>query len=630
MVDTSDVTGLAEVTATSVVYRPPLPLAPGPHRITLWLGDQAQEWSFAIGGAEAPPGDGTGSPTAEAAEGALPPEEPAGGDWRLDAEGNLSYGGGDALPEDEAAGYGAVSAALDLQGERGFAQATGDLSVRQDFAAGGSLEDENRSWVAGVGAPRREGGRVEAQAGYTEPPFLVGSELLTLGLPKGGVLGTAAARSLEASYYQTFDPKLGGLATGAFGPEQEVRAASVGLPGSEGPFEIRAVGLEVEEGAGDFFFGGEGSLLGLMGSYRRPSGTRISFELAQGEFEPGAGSLDPGGEGLAARVALTGRARGFDYGLRLRFTEEDFVNPANRGLTAGGVPDRAGGELSLGRHWDRGSFDLRYRHLEGGTGSGARSPDARQDGGELSFSQRIGERVSLSFSSNLTSTRGDADEDLFLPAVDQTDWGARFALSETFGAFTLSQDLSFQESDDRNDPDRFSEVSQGGLSVSGAVKGGLSLFGQVTAVRNRSGAAAEETDSLIASLQPVWSLQRLGLSIQPYLSYNRIDGDLAPAATETESYRLTVSWDAPWLRSLLSLQVSGDWSRTRGPGLEDPDFVARYDAAFTVRWDWDGSRRSDPDPVFTGRPSPGAVSSTAGSLAALRSMPGGHRLLALW
>jgi hypothetical protein len=228
---------------------------------------------------------------------------------------------------------------------------------------------------------------------------------------------------------------------------------------------------------------------------------------------------------------------------------------------------------------------VELRHLEGGTDSGLDSSDARQDGGVVRWSTRFGETVGLSLAGNYTATRGGGDPELGLPDSDQTDRGVQLSLTETRGRLSFGQTVTWQDTEDAADPSRANEVLNASLTANAAVTGSFSLFGQLGGLRNETGGPfGGVTETLLAALQPTWTVTAIGLAIQPYAAYNRVESDFADGPTETEAYRLTVSWSPPKTGGFVGLQASADWNRLRLPGLPDPGLTARYTAAVTLRW----------------------------------------------
>jgi hypothetical protein len=157
-------------------------------------------------------------------------------------------------------------------------------------------------------------------------------------------------------------------------------------------------------------------------------------------------------------------------------------------------------------------------------------------------------------------------------------------VQERAGAWSLGQQISLAGSDDALDPSRFSETGQVGLDLSRAGPV-FSLWGQLGAVRTQSGLERQETTQWLASLQPSWRLERLGLDLQPYLSWSRSRDDLVADDLTSESYRLAVGWSPGWRDRALTVQAAGDWTRTRGGFFGDADegFAGRYTLSLGLR-----------------------------------------------
>ncbi|MCB1036097.1 MAG: hypothetical protein KDD47_19905, partial [Acidobacteria bacterium] len=184
----------------------------------------------------------------------------------------------------------------------------------------------------------------------------------------------------------------------------------------------------------------------------------------------------------------------------------------------------------------------------------------------------------------LTSTTAEEDEEIFLPATDCRDTSLHLELTETLGPFQLSQNASWERQENLLDPFLDSTTTSAGLSAQGTFRrGGLAL--SLSGTRVAGDASLGVTESLTASLQPSWRLEGLHVSLVPYLSYSETRNDLLLIEDVTEQGQLTLGWDPPWARSLLSLQVSGGWSRSYDRIAEArPDFEAVYRASVTIRW----------------------------------------------
>lgn len=626
LIDDVDVTALAVVDPGSLRYESLLPLDPGVHRAELRVGERSTGWSFTtVGDPEA----GGQDPYADErvvtdgwgeAESPMPPMPPgnvlaAGAvgpspgrsgpgrsrSWRLGAEGTVSRLSGDELAEDQDMGVLALSAQVDRQAGQGGGlalQATGDLA-RTEASSGAGADQESRSWLASVGrgAGRADGRadwrfRQQVSAGYSSPEFLFASQLAGGGLPRGASQVSLGAGPASVSYYRTFDADLGIAAGGGLASAVDVEAGSLAWTAGDG-LELRAFGLRAEEGGDDLFGpGGEGDVIGLLATFRGASGANLTFEAARGDYSPEPGGFEEERSGHALRLALGGVRSSWEWGVALHFTEDGFVNPANRGLTPSVIADRAGASLSVSRSFASGGrVSLELQHLRGGTDSGLDARDARQTGGRFELATPLGEGLYLTVGAHLVDTEGGADPDFGVPAADRRDRGANVSLQETVGRVSFNQSFGWQEAEDGNQPDLATEVRSASLSVSTTLSPSFSLFAQVDGLRNEQGGFfGGTTDSLLAGLQPTWTVARAGLSIQTYLGFNRVESESSfipmaePVVSDTETYRLTLAWAPPVAGGFLSLQSGAEWSRFRAPGVEDPELVARYTAGVTLRW----------------------------------------------
>lgn len=610
----TDVTAVAEVFAEGILFDPVLPLRPGAHTVRLGIGEEMFEWTFQVAGD--PATEETASPGDELAWPGEHPVTPLPWESALGLEGTFRSDGGDGVSGTDSTGYIGLSGEVDLGGQSLSTRAAGDVAFHRDFGDGRGFEQVNRSWVV-QGAAEQASSRQELIVGYQPPAFLGTSELFSTGPVRGGFEARIEAGPAGAAFYHVFEPELAGVATGDAGFDHRLQAGALELTGPSDRLQLRAVVLDATEREAGLPLGGEGTVVGLVGRLQVGPALDITFEGARSDYTPDDLSLEPEARGDAFRLGLSGSHRGFSYSLDLRRTEPEFTQPVNRGFTAGTVADRRGGDLSLSYSFGRSSVSASFQHLR--SGDGEQSPEGRQNGGQLSFSTQIGTRVGLQVGGGLTSTRSDPHLGFQLPGVRRTDRSAQLSLSQSLGALQLGQNASFQDTKDDLDPLHESEVVSVGLSAQAAGQH-LSLFGQVQGTRTTAAWSPDGTETLLVSLQPSWRHDRLGLSVQPYLSFNVTRDPATPGDLEAESYSLTVGWTPAGLRSLVTLQAGGDWSRTRGPGFEDAGFFSSYHASLTLSWDWSvsgprGSRSHAAAPIAGG----------AGPAALLASRLGAHR-----
>jgi hypothetical protein len=566
-VDGVEVSGLSELDALSIRHRPLAPLEPGEHAVELQLAGRTSGWRFTV----APPADGAVEPEPDGAARFL--------DGRANAELSASAAGGDE-PRDTERARLALSGQIGARQPAAAFQATADLSWNRALVGGASTDQESENWLA-----RTEGrsgpAAAELAAGYGAPTFLAESEFLAAGLARGGTEGAFGSPGRgRVAYYRSFDPELGNVAGGGFAVDQDLRAAGLELGGEGRGFVLRALGLEVEQEATPFDAGGAGRSFGLFGRFRMGRGVDLVLEAARGKFTPGAGSLAEEREGDAYRLGIAGSVGSLDLAVDLRHIDQGFVNPANQGLGPGGRSDRDVLEISLAKGFARSRLEARLQHVDGGDGFG---PPAMVDAARLDYWASPGPTLSLALGGNVAVTRAEADAELFLPETDRRDWGLSASLTATLGGLQLTPTASLQRQEDAHDAAARVTTTGLGLSAFATGPGALTLSAALNGTRVEGGPLGGRTDSLALSLQPAWEIAAAALRLQPLVSYTETANDLLGLDTTSERYLMTVAWNPRWLGSLLGLELSGDWSRTRGgPGAGD-DFFARYTATLVLR-----------------------------------------------
>ncbi len=301
---------------------------------------------------------------------------------------------------------------------------------------------------------------------------------------------------------------------------------------------------------------------------------------------PGAGAFDEARSGEAFRVELamspqeSGRHLG--WRLALRHVAAGFVNPADPGLTPGGRSGRDSLELGLDEQWGNAAFSACVQAIDGDDASG---PGARVRSATVSLSSPLGQAVQLGLQGTAATTRAGADAELFTPEVDRLDWTLGGNLSEGLGAVQLSQTASLAVHDDRRDATADTTTEDAGVSAFGPLGGGGSLSASLSATRVDADPAFGRTDAWGVSLQPSWQIARAALAFQPLYSYNRSRNDVLGLDSTTELIHLGVTWSPPWLRSLLALDLAGDWTRSRDGELRTPadgGFMASYTATLVL------------------------------------------------
>ncbi|HEX8620262.1 MAG TPA: hypothetical protein VF911_21965 [Thermoanaerobaculia bacterium] len=617
LLDGMDVTAVAEITPVSIRYDSLLPLAPGSHQVQLALGETTTSWQFTVEAAQAPVGDAA---TGEAPGAAGAPPTAATDaerrglvrrDWAITPVGSLSVVHGDG-PDAADQVRAQLSANTDLGSQSTGAKVNGDLSLRHDLDDPNQTVQESRSWI---GAFTGKQGRTaeELRVGYAVPGFLDQAELMTLGAARGGVEASVVLPGVRASYYQTFSSRPAGLVAGNFGPEQKVQAVALRLPVSS-RWDVRLLGMRVDEQPSLYSPGGEGEAFGIFGRFAVSPAISLLVEAARGSFDQN-GAFDEQ-EGNAFRFGFSGNRGTWSYAFNLRRTDLGFTNPANHGFTPGAVADRSGGDLLVTKTIFRSTISVQLRHLQDGNSSGAVAPQTRETGGIVSFSAPLGSRVMLSLTGNSTRDRSNGNASLFLPGADRTQQGVSATLSETFGRFGFTQTFVQQELRDRLSDLMNQQVRTASLSAAGTLFTNFSLSALVSGTRSEGSPSVGTNDILVASLQPGYTIQTIGVTLQPRATYSRSEASLGGFESRLEQYQMLVSWAPTWLQSYASLQLSADWNRNRLTGVPDSGFQRRYAAALSLRWGASGGAAANATPAML----PPVESETYAQTAPLKSV----------
>ncbi len=457
------------------------------------------------------------------------------------------------------------------------------MSLKHGLSDPHKTVQESRNWLTDF---RRQQGAVQGQAkiGYAAPDFLDQSELLATGVARGGLEGRVHFPKIIASAYETFGTRPAGVVAGDFGPKQTIRAAALQTTPND-KWDFRIVGFRVTDEPGPNSAGGLGKAFGVFAKYVfHPMLTAI-VEGSHGGFEPNLLSLAPKREGSALRLDLSGAAGTLSYVLNLRRTEANYVNPANRGFTPGGVPDRTGGNLSVTKVISRTSVTLQLRTLRDGNSSGAILPRNRENGGTLAIATSIGQSTTLALGGNWTGDRGSGNPNLFLPDLDRNQSGLNGTLTEAIGRFNLSQSITAQKMRDRINPVSDQTTTATTLTFGGTPITNVNLAAVLSGTRSEGSSAVGTTDQYLASLQPSFTLPAFGMMLQPRANFSRSKNNLTNLESRSEQYQGLVTWAPQRLASLMSFQVSADASRNRSTGQIVPaKFIHQYVGTLSLKW----------------------------------------------
>lgn len=553
---------------------PPGPGDAGARTAELRSGEPGGSWGYAFA---AMASDETGAAPDTAADASTH------GDWQAalvgsatetDEEGHVA---GDA-------GRLQLTTRGDLGSTRFQLKATGDVGVRKDLDPSYASASESRSWQLEAAA-LQPGWREEARIGYSPPDFLDQSEFLAAGLARGGAMAKVATPLGAFSYYDTFYSSAVGAASGLVGLDQNLTGAGWEAPLDGSRALVRVFGLRATGGANPLWRAEEteAEALGIFSRVTFGPGLTLLFEGARGTLDGPADGTAEGLEGYGFHLGASGVVGTFNYTFNLRKVDAELVNPANLGLTAGAVPDRFGGDLMLGKTLGTSTLSLELRRLESGSLADGGGAKVVEDAATLSLFAPLGGRVQLNLASNLTRTSSDGDPLHLLPGTDRSLLGLTATFSESLGSFSLSQSLLWQDLADDVEPAFDQRVTGLALSASGSLGEALALTTLLSGTRAEAAPPVGRSDIWLASLQPVARWSRAHLTFTPLVSYTRFDSELA-GSIDTEQYQLIVDWAPGWWRSVASLQIAADWSRSALEGQATPAFHRRVVAGLALHW----------------------------------------------
>lgn len=479
----------------------------------------------------------------------------------------------------------------DLAGESTDTKFTSDLSYRGANEPR-SLRQESRNWI-GAASAKQGSISEEAVVGYTSPDFLDGAEFLTSGVARTGAMAKVHSAFGSLSYYQPVNTTVHGIMSG---DPANLRIRTLALETAAGkPYLLRAIGLEVTDPGQPGVAGSRLRTFGLFGKYDVSPRLSLVAEAGHGTVAERCtaedvlelGCIGDSRGGVAARVGATGQMLGANYALSLRHVGANFVNPANRGLTAGGVADRTSIDLNVGRNFGLTNINVSARRQESGRSSESQSARASQDALSVALNRSFANRYNLSLSGQLSRDLAEASDRFFTPEAHRSQGGVNASLSETFGRFNVSETLAWQRADDRINPLSDTTTTTAGVNGGGSINSWLTISGSLNATRSAASPVIGTTTMYTASLQPSISLPSHFIALQPRVAYNRSTNDLTHFASDGEQYGAILQFSPPWAASLVSGQLSADWNAN---GSERPgaprthQFTRRYQAVVNVRW----------------------------------------------
>jgi hypothetical protein len=590
-VDTMDVTPMADVKPTSILYDSILPLTPGAHTARLTLGEKTTSWKFSVAPTAEGSGAVSGAPLATATAQPAPPDmgapHPLHTDYTLAPNGTITW-----AHHQDLSGSIQVSGQGDITTNQGLGtKFTGDLAW-QGTTDPGTLRQESRNWVA-RGKAKQKGLSEEATFGYTTPDFTSGAEFLTSGLAQIGTTGKLTTAAGTLSYYQPVNTTIHGVLSGN---EQNlrIRSAAFTTPAQK-PFHLSVIGLQVTDPGKSDEAGSELRTVGLFGLYNLSASTALTAELAHGSVRRDCGRLDIGvpcggadRSGDALRLGVKGAVGSkTTYAVSVRHVGANFVNPANRGFTIGGVADRSSIDLNLGRSIRRSHLNVMVRRQEGGRSHDSTSPRTDQTGANVSLFTPISSLLSFNASGNYSQDRGKASETFFQPRTSRSQRGVTTMLSETLGnRYSLSEMLSYKRSSDHVNPLANQTSSSANLTFNGTPVENVTLSANASMTRAEGSATIGTTDNLTISLQPIIAIPEAFLSFQPRIAYNRSKNNLTDFTNAGQQYSAIVQLSPSWMGSFLSAQASANWNRnaSSSAAFHSHQFTRDYQASMDLQW----------------------------------------------
>jgi len=398
----------------------------------------------------------------------------------------------------------------------------------------------------------------------------------------GGAVGRAAAPLGTGALSGPFHDEAAG-AVSVYDLKQRVSGAAWEAPGDTNRSLLRIFGMRARSEGTDETAETEAEAIGVLWRFVASPALTLVVEGAHGTFD---GALQPGDEdldGSGLHLGASGARGTFSWGMNFRDVDAGLVNPANLGLSVGGVPDRVGGDLSLAKTFGTTMLSVLLRSQQSGTLADGSGADVDERSGMLMIVSQIGERLGATATATATTTEGDADPALGLPGSDRSMLSLGVTLNETFGGISIAEALSWQDLSDDLTSAFDSTVTAASVTAGGSMGRSVVMSALLSGTRSESPEPAGTTDMWLFSLQPTFNWTGPSLAITPRVSYTRIETD--PGATsDNELYGLIVQWSPAWWQSFVNVQVGSDWSRSSSDGMPTPDFDRRIVASLTLRW----------------------------------------------
>lgn len=511
-------------------------------------------------------------------------------DWSVSTTGNLNALSG-VEPGRADNLNGQLSTQADLSNGVMSEKFTADFSKLLYLQSTTQQAQMNRNWLIVTEKP---GGAVQPKltVGYATPDPLGEAQILTSGFVKGGLEASIGTALGVASYFESFESNTSGMQSGELQPRQKLRAELFQLPETIPRISLSIIGMQVNTSTIPNEPTDDADLFGLLGKAALTSQNNLSFEVAHSNFDPAnPTSNNQSRKGFTYRLGFDGMRGPLNYEVSLIQIDNHFLNPANPSLTIGGRPGRTIADAMVSRSFGVHSLSFGYNHSLSGNASGQTDPAAREDAITLSYNTFLKHHIGVSASTAFTKDHEDADHSAQLPETNRAQTVLNLSLTESLHGLYLSENTSYQRTNDRENPLTDQSAKTLNVTASGAVFKNFNMNCLLAANSIDSDPSLGTTTFWTFSFQGSYLIPSIKVTIQPRVSYNRTTNDVLHQNSQNRLYEGVISW-AP--RTWAVLQ--GEVDRTVTPLLTVVDFeqpssgpsplqgVYRYTATLTIRW----------------------------------------------
>ncbi len=619
VVDDTDITGLVKFTDTRMSAQAVVPLANGPHEITVAVGAELEKWSFTVAVPEkkewtapetvppAPayaPGSDAEAPPAPAAAPAPPSPPPPPGapkaattdfapEFTTQLSSNTQWISGSEPDEADTNALAVASRTTYQNGPwRSEINGSGLLSSLFNPEPRHSLGRFN-DYVFRVAYDQpRWGGNF--RFGIIAPALYTGSEFVTSAAPRQGAEPTLRTPAGTFAFFSnTDDQGLGGGSGVAF--HQDLRGASYEAPLPAERVTFRFMWLNAQDtgiptkvafdsfgnptftadplataSAGDAY--GGLLLVPLGGTWAWTS------EYAWSYNNPNLFALTPGGRpfGRAWRTGVTGTWWNTNIGLAFRDVGPSYATPANPSLSQNSNPDRRGLDVTLSRPTPIGTLSGSYQFLQSDVRSDER-PQLSLHNLRGSWTRSLSSTTVLTVGGNEMRTfTGELPPATLLLSPDQQRalqsdqrrLGFNASLTQSVGTVTLSVGGTRDWFHDRLEETR-NLINSSLLMSANWQRGSVFMLQSNFSVNWVAGEDASIGDTRVVTLylQPMLTWQRARLSFTPLFAVTDTETLLgsgtSTADTLATQYLGRLTWQMPGPLKFSTLSFEGGRTKTR-------------------------------------------------------------------